>query len=316
MTRKFAAGSDEISARASWFGVSLYAFFLIAATTAFSGYVPRKQTDFASRVDGAGNPIIPLAEHHPIDCSASPTVPQVLPELGDLSRFGVMTLGTNGLQMSGSAMVTGDVEVAGSGTIAMSGYARIDGDFYRRGGSTVLMWSTATIAGKHYYNRNTELDNDRTRALGISARAFALKPTRPYTNITLGQNQSTSFSGAPGATVVLKLGNFTLNGNASLTLQGTATTTFVINVTKQFSLAGTSKIVLSGGVTWNNVLFNITGTGADVTVSGSAVLQGIVMANARTVKLSGHAEAIGAVIANRVIMSDASRVVHLPVASP
>lgn len=336
------SNNDIISDRAFWLGVGLYAFVLVAAVSALGDNVPQRQTDFAGRPYSNGNsfswfteqsqmgvfgaadyfvrPVSPapaLAGSFTVAATgASITVTQGVPGLGNLSHCALLALGTNGIQMSGSAAVAGDVEVAGGGVDSLSGYARIDGDFIRRSNSTLVMWSTTAVTGEYYYNRSTELDNSRSKALGVSARAFALKPTRAYSNIGLGQSQSTKLSGAPGETVVLKLGNFTLGGNATLTLQGTATTTFVINVTKQFSLSGTSKIVLSGGLTWDHVLFNVTGTGPDVTVSGSAVLQGILMANSRTVKLSGQSKTIGAVIANRIVMIDASRVLQPPIQSP
>ena len=54
----------------------------------------------------------------------------------------------------------------------------------------------------------------------------------------------------------------------------------------------------------------------NVTVSGTAVPQGILMANSDTVRLSGQSETIGAIVANRIIMSDGSSVTHPPVQSP
>jgi hypothetical protein len=54
----------------------------------------------------------------------------------------------------------------------------------------------------------------------------------------------------------------------------------------------------------------------DVTVSGSAVPQGILMANSSTVRLSAQSETIGAIVANRIVMSNGSSVTHPPVQSP
>jgi hypothetical protein len=55
---------------------------------------------------------------------------------------------------------------------------------------------------------------------------------------------------------------------------------------------------------------------ADVTVSGSAAPQGILMTNSSTVRLSGQSETIGAIVGNRIAMSDGSSVTHPPVQSP
>ncbi len=105
-------------------------------------------------------------------------------------------------------------------------------------------------------------------------------------------------------------------GSATFTLQETATTNFIINVTRQFSLSGNVKIVLAGGVQWDNVLFNVRGQGADVLLSNNARLEGILMANMRTVRLSGQSRVIGEVIAKKIVMSNGSQITHPPVVSP
>jgi hypothetical protein len=56
--------------------------------------------------------------------------------------------------------------------------------------------------------------------------------------------------------------------------------------------------------------------GSDVTISGSAVTQGILTANSSTVRLSGQSETIGTIVANRIVMSDGSSVTHPPLQSP
>src|SRR5207244_5749892 len=99
------------------------------------------------------------------------------------------------------------------------------------------------------------------------------------------------------------------------TLQGTATTTFVINVRKKFSLSGNSHIDLAG-LQWNQVLFNVVGTGQRVSLGGSSIFNGILMANDRTIKLKGDATVSGEIIANRLKIRGSSRVLHPPVLSP
>jgi hypothetical protein len=248
--------------------------------------------------------------------SASADLAPALPEMGDLTRWGLFSLGNNGLQLSGSTVVEGDVGTAGNGIISMRGHAMIDGNLYYRSNSILVMSSNARIAGARYHNRDSQLDNGLNEASSASNHAFALEPTRSYTDINLSRNQSTIVQGAPGETVVLKLQSFALSGNATFTLQGTATTTFIINVTKQFSLSGHSKIVLSGGVQWDNVLFNVRGQGNPVRLSGHSRLEGILMANQRTVKLRGHSTVSGEVIANKVLLRNAAQIIHPPTVSP
>lgn len=247
--------------------------------------------------------------------SASANLAQVLPEMGDLARWALFSLGNNGLQLSGFTAVEGDVGAAGNGIISMDGNAMIDGNLYYRSNSVLRMRGNATITGARYHNRDSELDNGLGEASSTSDHAFALEPTRSYTNINLSRNQSITLQGAPGETVVLDLKNFTMSGSATFTLQGTTTTNFIINVTKQFSLSGMAKIVLSGGVQWNNVLFNVRGKGADVCLSGSARFQGILTANLRTVRLSGQSRVIGEVMAKKVLLSGSAQIIHPPIVS-
>ena len=141
-------------------------------------------------------------------------------------------------------------------------------------------------------------------------------PANAYTNINLSNRQSVVINGAPGETVTLNLQNFKMSGSSTFTLQGTATTNFIINVTKQFSLSGSATIVLSGGVQWNHVFFNVLGKGSDVTLSGHSSLTGIITAKQRTVKLSDHSIVRGEVIANKVVLSGNGQIIQPPVVSP
>jgi hypothetical protein len=149
-----------------------------------------------------------------------------------------------------------------------------------------------------------------------SENPFAQKPPSGQTSINLSRNHSMIVQGAPGATVVLNLRNFAMSGSATFTLQGTATTNFIINVTQQFSLSDSSKIVLSGGVQWNCVHFNVLGQGNPVLLSGHSSLVGILTANQRTVKMTNHAIVTGEVIANKIVLRDSAQIIQPPIISP
>jgi cytoskeletal protein CcmA (bactofilin family) len=253
--------------------------------------------------------------------SASAHLLQVLPEMGDLERWGAFSLGggitdtTKADDLDGNTFIKGDVGVAGSGNITMSGNATINGNLYYRTNGTLSMSGNATITGSRFHNAssNSILDNGVNEAINASNHAFALPVNRSFTSFTGNQNRT--ITGAPGETVVMKLTNFTLTGG-TFTLSGTATTNFIINVTNQFSLSGQAKIVLSGGVTWDNVLFNIRGSGSNVTLSDQSRLSGILMANNRTVQLSGQSIVTGEVVANKLSVSGKGQIIHPPITSP
>ena len=243
---------------------------------------------------------------------------QVLPEMGDLSRWAVFSLkgGVLGDHLTDNVLVQGDVGVAGSGNIVLKDNATIDGNLYYRSNGTLRLQDNATITGARFNDQDSLLDNGVEEALNASSRAFGLEATRPNTTMSLKGQQSRVITGAPGETVVLKLDYFTMSGNSALTLQGTATTTFIINVKGQFSLSGNAQIVLSGGVQWDDVLFNVRGDGEAASLSGNARLEGILMASRGMVHLRGQSTVIGTVIADRVLLNGNSTVTHPPTASP
>src|SRR5438874_5794309 len=240
----------------------------------------------------------------------------VIPEIGDLERWTAFSLGdgNNFSRAFGHALIDGDLGLAGNGNFLMGGHATVNGDVYDRSNGSVLTFQHASVTGSIFHDQDALLDNGVNEALAASAHAFSLTPNRPNTSVKLQGNENITITGAPGETVVLSLKNFILGDNSSFTLQGTATTTFVINVSKKFSLSGNSHIDLAG-LQWNQVLFNVVGTGQRVSLGGSSIFEGILMANNRTIKLKGDATVSGEIIANRLKLRGSSRVLHPPIVS-
>ena len=122
-------------------------------------------------------------------------------------------------------------------------------------------------------------------------------------------------TGAPGETVTLNLGNFVLRRNDTFTLQGTSTTNFIINVSGKFLLSNSARIVLAGGVQWNNVFFNVFGRGSVIVLTDQSILHGTLTASKRTVLLEENAIVYGKVIASKVRISGAAQIVQPPIIS-
>jgi hypothetical protein len=169
------------------------------------------------------------------------------------------------------------------------------------------MSQNAVIAGTIFHDQDGLLDNGVNEALAASAHAFSLTPNRPTTSVKFLGNEAVTITGAPGETVVLNLKNFILRDNSSFTLQGTATTTFIVNVREKFSLSGNSHLDLAG-LQWDQVLFNVVGTGHRVSLGGDSIFNGILMANDRTVRVRGGATVSGEIIANRLNLQNGAHV--------
>ena len=75
--------------------------------------------------------------------------------------------------------------------------------------------------------------------------------------------------------VVLNLTDLALSKDVVLTLKGAVNTVFVINVKRNFTITS-AKVLLLGGVTQANVLFNYVGTGAP-RISGTSKLTGTLL---------------------------------------
>ena len=165
--------------------------------------------------------------------------------------------------------------------------------------------------------------NDAIAASAVAKALTATSGTVSTAVITSAKSQADlGITGSlAGNTYVLNLTDLILQGtSAVLTLNGTATTNYVINVNRYMSLAGGAKINLAGGITPQNVLYNvnqntINGVQYDVTLSGGSEARGIILATTRAVKLTGDSKVFGEVIAKSVSLSGSSNVIN-PLVSP
>jgi len=237
------------------------------------------------------------------------------------SQGGGLSDTTTVTDQSGGTYVKGNVGVWGSGNVTLSGNAILDGDLYYRTTGTLKLSDNAKITGMRHHDAagDTILQNSSNEAYMESSQLATQTDhggytysvnggppqSGPLTNINTNQNITITGTGH----VVLTLQNFVLTSSATITLQGTAATTFVFNISKSFSLTSSSRIVLSG-VLASNVVYNVIGTGSDASVSGSAKLQGILLANRRNVVLSGSSITTGEVVGNKISISGTAQLIH------
>ena len=114
---------------------------------------------------------------------------------------------------------------------------------------------------------------------------------------------------------MLNLTTLSLGKNQTLTLSGSSTDVFILNISQTFLLAAQSQIVLTGGLIWNDVLFNVTGKGSQVTLGAQSTLNGILMANKRTVYMDGGSIVRGEVVSNQLTMVGGSQIQGPPIVS-
>ena len=234
---------------------------------------------------------------------------------------------TSDYSAAGSADVYGNVGIYGSGRLSMTN-SYIDGFVDEFSSPTNVLAGNG--ANPYFLGSITHdsayLQQAYNDAIAASAVAKALTATSGTVStavITSAKSQADlGITGSlAGNTYVLNLTDLILQGtSAVLTLNGTATTNYVINVNRYMSLAGGAKINLAGGITPQNVLYNvnqntINGVQYDVTLSGGSEARGIILATTRAVKLTGDSKVFGEVIAKSVSLSGSSNVIN-PLVSP
>jgi hypothetical protein len=231
--------------------------------------------------------------------------------------------------VDGSYDVLGNVGIAGAGGLTLS-LSRIQGSVFRDTGSYANSGGvvTGSNTGGNGAYLNTGVSNANTAssvAQGLTASTSGLTLGGGVSGSVYGSNYTAALSlnntagsitATSAGTKVLNLTDLILSGTgAILTLNGNGVAgavNYVINVNRYLTLGTAAKIQLGGGLTAQNVLFNVksNATQYDVTLSGGSVLNGILLAPTRTVKLSGASTVTGEVIANGVSLSGRSKVIN------
>jgi hypothetical protein len=236
--------------------------------------------------------------------------------VGSADFFTVLAKGDPGFtdnNITGPSSVTGNIGIGGQGNFTMSD-GDVFGNIVLRSGAKFSTSGPAKVHGSVSTN-DSQLNSALADAQSLSDAAAMEAVTPAYaslTNVNISNpNQNITITGGPNQKIVLSLQNFTIS-NGTFTLQGTGTTTFIINVAKNFSL-NNGGITLSG-VPPQNVLFNILGTGSQVSLNQGTHLSGTLLAMNRKVDLSGG-HVTGKVIADQVVITSGGGVVS-PAANP
>jgi hypothetical protein len=218
--------------------------------------------------------------------TGTPTAAGMSPfNLGFAGDFSVLQIGNGNVSIanaSSAGVITGNVGLLGTGNIGDSGVP-IAGSVYLGSGSGLNPNVAGNVSGSVFQNAASQ-----TLLAGAASAANTLASSAQVGATPIADITSTETLSTPGT---YRLNNINLNNGAKLTLQGSASATYIFNISGTLSL-NSAQIVLSGGLTAQNVLFNVTGSQA-VQFSGGlndwhgeAELQGIILAPNAQVQLS------------------------------
>src|SRR5438876_3515272 len=214
--------------------------------------------------------------------------------LGEAQTCAVFALDGATVELTGGSQVDGNACIGADGELTMSGGTLVSGSASLASGAMSSSSGKATVGGG--VMNDVDLSAQRDGALGAAADAAAQSCTQTFERLRGAQ----TVSGTGGKNVIC-VGDVDLSGGARIILSGGTSDTFLLNVTGKFSLSGSSRIQVAGDLQPGGVLYNVEGTGPDVSLSGSGGVDGTVLAPERHVTLSGRALVHGQVISGERI---------------
>ena len=220
--------------------------------------------------------------------------------LGSAAGFSVLGISNVTINNSNQFAVSGNVGVGGGNGALQKATVN--------GGVIIGSGANPSISGKDFIvtgsiTTGANLTSAVNAAIAASNAAAGLTPTQTLTNIT----SDLTIVGNGGQNVI-SVDSIDLNGG-NLTLSGGANDVFVINISGNFQLSH-AQIVLSG-VSLDNVLFNVIGTGPTVVFhKEDSVVFGTVLAPDRDLIVDNTGLVVhGAIIANEITIHSGGQVV-------
>jgi Putative Ice-binding-like adhesive domain len=234
-------------------------------------------------------------------------------DLGDAAGFSVLTYNSN--NTSDSAFQGGPIGVV-NGNWTQSGGAQTNTQqpeiVYLSPGHTNNGPAVLTTV----YNASL-LNSAWTDATNASAMLASLAPTQTLGAITSGQ----TITEAAVGNYVLSISSINLNQSA-LTLSAPAGSTFVLNISGNVTLNGGSQgngLLLAGGLTSNDVVYNLTGVNSNLTTSGGGNAQqifGTVLATGSNASVNLHPGQINGEIIATTLTTSSGALAVVPEVTP
>ena len=207
-------------------------------------------------------------------CIALPTVVHAgVVSLGTAANYAVFGLAGSETITNSAVTITGNEGISQGGAIANNAPSKVIGNAYEY--SSGQFTGPGTLTGSLVTSTSTLVQNDADVATALSE-ISGLAATQ-----TLGCSitTATTLTGNGGLNVIKVNGGINLN-NANLTLTGSSSDYFVVDVTGNVSLVGTATLALGGGVTANHVIYDFTSTSGSFATNVGDVVNGTLLAAA------------------------------------
>ena len=263
-------------------------------------WLTARDTSTIYRVTNTGDQVlqtIPISQFAPT--ASNPTGvafdPGIGVDVGAASDFAVLGLPGSTLKMKDVDVWTGLVGDVGLGPAATQDFDEglLTGSYFvdpagDNGNNHNVVISGGTVEA----NLATATDD----ALAASATAASLPADQVFGDI----KNDTVITGGPGLNVI-EVKKIELDNAETLTLEGDASSFFVINLSRKFKLKEASFIILSGGILPENVLFNLLGD-EDSAIESGSVAYGRILAPYAKMKIKGVGSLlVGAIIGGKEI---------------
>ena len=186
----------------------------------------------------------------------------------------------NNLNINGGAAVNGNVCVSSGQQLNLGGGAKVGSTAGTDNVVSGIIYTDPNAAGIKLNGQNPasvvvkDLSQAVNDAFAANTAAAGLTPTQNFNDIDVGAGTFT-INGNGGLNVINVSNDIKLHGSGILALSGGANDQFVLNITGTYTQSSTSNVVLQGGVSRSNVLWNFIGTGQGANIGGSGVTRGI-----------------------------------------
>ena len=227
-------------------------------------------------------------------------------------NWGILETGANQVTLSNNTGITvnsgatssqANLGINSGGQLNQSGTVVVQGTYYKFSTNVDSTTSGFTAVGGVNTTSNSKLTTAAADATAASTNLAALTPNQTLGTITASTTISAT---VPGRNVV-NLIDINMGSGTILTLSGSATQSFVINVTGTSNVSF-ANVSLVGGLTAANVIFNVL-NGDTITDNSPGVVNGIIMDIGGMVSITNNDTVNGEIISgNQISLSNNSDV--------